>query len=108
MSVKHEASSSSNISNKPETRREQALRLYTAVAKAASERSDHEEAQVQTYSLCWYHITCITGTQNLVRRQRVRKAITRKRRYEVYLLYWYKSTNTDAAGGAQLLLVYEA
>ena len=81
MSAKHEASSSSNTSNKPETRREQALRLYTAVAKAASARSDHEEAQVQTYSRYWYHGTCITGTQNSLRRQRVREAITRKRRY---------------------------
>jgi hypothetical protein len=45
--------------------------------------------------------TCFTGTRVQILTQLVRRARLRKRlrgsRCSVYLLYWYQSTNTDAA-----------
>ena len=45
--------------------------------------------------------TCFTGTkvgQRLQLTRSIQRDSCRRWRYSIYLLYWYKSTNTDAEG----------
>jgi ferric iron reductase protein FhuF len=66
---------------------------------------------VQTDSPGRYtRFTCFTGTQVLallvqILTQTGEREATALWRYSVYLLYWYKSTNTDAEGGGVLSLL---
>ncbi len=56
-----------------------------------------------TVSLLGYNQT-ITVQKGEIRRADVPEAKKLSVGYSVYLLYWYKSTNTDAAGALQALL----
>jgi hypothetical protein len=47
--------------------------------------------------------TCFTGTKVQIMTQKDLVRITHMSRYSVYLLYWYKSTNTDAEGAGSML-----
>jgi hypothetical protein len=47
------------------------------------------------------HVTCLTDTKVQILTQKVLLGES-SNRHSIYLLYWYKSTHTDADGGASL------